>query len=156
MRLVHGARERAADAPHGAEHGIGDGFEVAPSRRDLERVDDESTADQRREHTHVVAVREPPVDERGVESIERFALLVDDRHRRIDDHVVAFIEHEEHARVDVEAPLALGLVVEAKDGGRRAALHDAAARVEPVAEARDPECCRPSRAVRGAGAGARR
>ena len=82
---------------------------------------------------------------------------VDDRHRRIDDHVVAFIEHEEHARVDVEAPLALGLVVEAQDGGRRAALHDAAARVEPVAEATRPRT-RPfaSRAVRGARAGARR
>ena len=53
---------------------------------------------------------------------------------------VAFVDREQHECVaGVEAAVGLDRVVETQHGRRRAALHDAAHRVEPVGERRERE-----------------
>ena len=87
------------------------------------------------EGRHVVAVSEPLLDERNVDRCGRRALLVDDAHRRVDDVGVALVEHEQHVRVaGVVRAVGLDRVVEPQHGRRRAALHDAAHRVEGTGE----------------------
>ena len=71
--------------------------------------------------------------------VGRRALLVDDAAGRVGDVRVALVEHrEQHVRVaGLVAAVGLDRVVEAQHRGRRAALHDAAHRVEPVGERRE-------------------
>ena len=73
--------------------------------------------------------------------VARRALVEYDGHHRIDDRLVALVEHEQrvHARVGLEVPLPLDVVVQADDGGRRAPVQDPPARVEPVGERPEAE-----------------
>ena len=70
------------------------------------------------------------------------------RMRRLDDVRVAFVEHEQHVRVaGLVVAVGFDRVVEPQHRRRRAALQDAAHRVEPVGERRER--------VRGADLGGR-
>ena len=105
----------------------------APRSRDLHRVDDETARDQRFERGDVVAVAEPLLDERDVGEVGagRDAFLVDDPARRLGDVRVAFVEHQQQVHVaGLVAAVGFDRVVQPQHRRGRAALHDAAHRVE--------------------------
>ena len=91
----------------------------------------------------VVAVSEPPLDQRIVERMGsrlRRALRVDDLEGGRQDGGVGLVEHDQDVGVpEVEVAFRLGLVVEAEDGRRRAAAQDLAARLQAAGEGREPE-----------------
>ena len=103
---------------------------------------------------------EPALEEDvTVEALGRRALVADDGHRRVDQCRVALVEDEQ--RMDagrcLEVPLGLDVVVEPEDRGRRPAVEDASAGVEPVGERAEPVGGAALRLrVSGAGAAARR
>ena len=86
------------------------------------------------------------------------ALLEHDVHRGLDELGVAFVEHEEDVAVaGLKLRSRLDRVVEAQHGRRGAAAQDPPARLEAVAERREPERgALLGRAAPDAGAAARR
>ena len=118
--------------------GIDDGGETRPRCGHFHRVDHISLAGERLERGRVVAVRVPAVDQGDVcnRSRARRHCIGRHGHRRLDEHRVTLVEHEQDAARPVAAVAARRLhrVVEAEHRRRRAAAKDLPACLEAVTE----------------------
>jgi hypothetical protein len=111
--------------------------EHRPTRRHLDRVDDNAPPVQRSQSRDIVPVLYPALDQFR---LERFrpgvtALGVCNLQGRLEDHGIGLVEHyEDGARLLGEIACGLDLVVEPEHCGSRATAQYAAARFEAVRE----------------------